>query len=114
MDFPHMKWKINAHPGHCDFLLASYTDLPLCSRQALSRWRSLVTLAWWLSVSANSLRLADRSIVSGVHTCSVGASPNKAIIPSALETPMNDIRTDAICATVMRIFGGFCRLNWEV
>ena len=39
------------------------------------------------------------------------ASPNKTIIPSALETPMNDIETDAICATVMRFFGGFLWLK---
>ena len=46
-------------------------------------------------MSATSLRLAEKSLRF--------ASPNKAIIPSALETPMNDIETEAICATVMRI-----------
>ena len=101
MDFPHTKWKINAHPCHCDFLLVYHTDLPLCSRQALSWGRFLVTLVWWLLVTATSLRLAEKSLRS--------ASPNETIIPSALETPMNDIETEAICTTVMRIFGEFCR-----
>ena len=56
-----------------------------------------MTLAWWFSVSANSLRLAKN--VSWLKC----ASPNETIIPSALETPLNAIETEAICATVMRI-----------
>ena len=52
-------------------------------------------------MTATSLRLAEKSLRS--------ASPNETIIPSALETPMNDIETEAICATVMRIFGDLCR-----
>ena len=35
------------------------------------------------------------------------ASPNETIIPIALETPLNDIESEAICATVMRILRFF-------
>ena len=94
-----------AHPCHCDFLLVFCTDLLLCSRQAFSWGRILVTPAWWLLVIATSLRLAEKSLRS--------ASPNETIIPSALETPMNDIETEAICTAVMRIFGDFIA-PWEV